>query len=94
MENTKKFKIINAGLPKTASKSCTLALETLGYTISDIPETYSHFLPVWWDYITGEKQISDVIKEIDSLEFNAVQDQPSNVYWEELYRNIPDSKVG
>ena len=44
-------------MPKTASKSCTAAMELLGYKVADIVETATLLLDVWLDYYDGKATI-------------------------------------
>ena len=57
MNSKKHFTIINAGMPKTASKSCSAAMEMLGYKVADIVETATLLLDVWLDYYDGKVTI-------------------------------------
>ena len=57
MNRKKHFTIINAGMPKTASKSCSAAMEMLGYKVADIVETATLLLDVWLDYYDGNATI-------------------------------------
>ena len=40
---TNHFKIINVGFPKTASKSFSKALESLGYKVADLAQAIEYF---------------------------------------------------
>jgi len=71
---TKHFTIINAGMPKTASKSCSAAMEILGYKVADIVETATLLLDVWLAYYDGKATIEDVINEYEKHEFNMNND--------------------
>ena len=44
-------------MPKTASKSCSAAMEMLGYKVADIVETATLLLDVWLDYYEGKATI-------------------------------------
>ena len=44
-------------MPKTASKSCSAAMEMLGYKVADIVETATLLLDVWLDYYDGKATI-------------------------------------
>ena len=65
----KSFKIINAGFCKTGSKSCTLAMEILGYKTADFCETLAYFSNTWMDYIDGKIPIEAVIAEYNKHGF-------------------------
>ena len=71
---TKNFKLVNAGFPKTASKSCSEALRILGYNVADIAECYENFIDIWIQYIEGNATIEDVIAEYDKKQFNMNND--------------------
>merc|ERR1712131_150713 len=90
---TTNFKIINAGMPKTASKSCTAAMEILGFKVADVGATFMYFSKDWLDYFNGEVSISDLIEKYDEMGFNMNNDLPGNWQWETLYDNIDDAKV-
>ena len=40
---TKNFKIINAGCPKTATKSFSMAMGILGYNAADLAQAFEFF---------------------------------------------------
>ena len=44
-------------MPKTASKSCSAAMEMLGYKVADIVETATLLLDVWLAYYDGKATI-------------------------------------
>ena len=83
------MKIICAGFPKTGSKSCSAALRCLGYKVADYMETLEFLSDVWKKYYNGEASIDDVLAVYDQNGFDANQDTPGNVLWEELYRASP-----
>ena len=88
------MKFLCVGYPKTGSKSCSAALKKLGYNVADYMETAEFLSLIWRDYLRGEATIEDVIAEYDKNEFDANQDIPGNLLWEDLYRAMPkDTKV-
>ena len=59
------MKIICAGYPKTATKSCTKCLEHFGYKVADVMEN-GEMSQVWYDYINGNCSIEEVLSEYDT----------------------------
>ena len=55
------MEIICAGYPKTASKSCSMALRMLGYKVADYLETTGDLAREWNDFIYGKSTIKPVI---------------------------------
>ena len=103
------MEIICAGVNKTATKSCTLALRffilvdfnlrlffykrELGINVADYGETIFYLTEIWTQYLEGKVSIEEVIDEYTKLGFQANQDFPGNVYWEELFNASPNAKV-
>ena len=83
------MKIICAGFPKTASKSCSSALRELGFKVADYLETTEFLSGVWKDYFQGRATIEDVLAAYEQHGFDANQDLPGNWLWEELYTASP-----
>ena len=79
------MKLLCVGYPKTGSKSCSAALRQLGYKVADFMETTEFLALIWRDYLEGKATIEDVIAEYDKNGFDANQDLPGNLLWEELY---------
>ena len=79
------MKLLCVGYPKTGSKSCSAALRQLGYKVADFLETTEFLALIWRDYLEGAVSIEDVIAEYDKNGFDANQDLPGNLLWEELY---------
>ena len=48
---------------------------------------------IWTQYLEGKVPIVEVIEEYTKLGFQANQDFPGNVYWEELFNASPNAKV-
>ena len=82
------MKFLCVGYPKTGSKSCSSALRKLGYNVADYMETVEFLSFVWRDYIDGKATIDDVINAYDKHGFDANQDIPGNLLWEDLYRAL------
>ena len=80
------MKLLCVGYPKTGSKSCSNALRQLGYTVADTGETGEFLSLVWRDYVEGKTTIDEVINAYDKHGFDANQDLPGNLLWEDLYR--------
>ncbi|CAG5079285.1 Oidioi.mRNA.OKI2018_I69.PAR.g9216.t1.cds [Oikopleura dioica] len=87
------MEIICAGFSKTSSKSCSSCLRTLGYKVADYFETCQFLSDIWLDYLEGRCSIHKVIDEYKKYGFQANQDFPGNMYWEELYHASPNAKV-
>ena len=83
------MKIICAGYPKTGSKSCSTALRSLGYKVADYMETLEFLNEIWRAYLNGEATIEAVLEEYEKHGFDANQDLPGNLKWEELYNGSP-----
>ena len=83
------MKIICAGLPKTGTKSCSAALRKLGYNVADFMETAEFLSIAWSEFFDGKNGIEKVLKAYDDHGFDANQDIPGNIYWEELYQASP-----
>lgn len=82
------MKFLCVGYPKTGSKSCSSALRKLGYNVADYMETAEFLSFVWRDYVEGKATIDDVINAYDKHGFDANQDIPGNLLWEDLYRAL------
>ena len=87
------MEIICAGYPKTGSKSCSSALRELGYKVADYVETGEYISYQWTDFVNGKVGIEAVIEEYKKHGFQANQDTPGNILWEELYNASPNAKV-
>merc|ERR1719276_717398 len=87
------MEIICAGYPKTSSKSCSNCLRTLGFKVADYVETVEFLSDVWVEYVNGRCSIRKVIAEYNKHGFQANQDIPGNMYWEELFHASPNAKV-
>jgi len=87
------MEIICAGFPKTSSKSCSSCLRTLGFKVADYIETTEFLSSIWVEYFEGKCSIRKVIAEYHKNGFQANQDIPGNVYWEELFHASPNAKV-
>ena len=97
------MKIICAGYNRTGTKSCSRALEILGYKVADLYETaeylrfvkkwlikvYFSLSDVWLDFLNGKVKIEKVISEYKIHGFDVNQDLPGNIYWKDLYKASP-----
>lgn len=83
------MKVICAGYPKTGSKSCSAALRKLGYNVADYMETAEFLSGVWLEFYEGKATIEKVLAAYDQHGFDANQDLPGNMLWEELYDASP-----
>jgi len=86
------MKIICAGFPKTATKSCSKCLEHYGIKVADAMEN-GQMSEIWNDFIHGRGTINSVLAEYERNGYEATQDLPANLYWEDLYNNVKDAKV-
>ena len=65
----------------------------LGINVADYGETIFYLTEIWTDYLQGKVSIKNVIEEYTKLGFQANQDFPGNMYWEELFHASPNAKV-
>lgn len=65
----------------------------LGINVADYGETIFYLTEIWTQYLEGKVPIKEVIDEYTKLGFQANQDFPGNVYWEELFNASPNAKV-
>jgi hypothetical protein len=68
-------------------------LRTLGFKVADYVETTEFLSEMWHEYINGKCSIKKVIDEYNKHGFQANQDIPGNMYWEELFNASPNAKV-
>ncbi|CBY16441.1 unnamed protein product, partial [Oikopleura dioica] len=87
------MEIICAGVNKTATKSCTLALRELGINVADYGETMFYLTDIWTQYLEGRATIEEVIEEYRKQGFQGNQDFPGNIYWEDLFNASPNCRV-
>ena len=67
----------------------------MGFNVADFMETTEFLAITWTKYFDGKIGIEKVIKAYEDHGFDANQDTPGNVYWEELYNASPKgTKVG
>lgn len=52
-------------------------------------ETLEFLSAVWLDYFNGKASIEEVLDEYGKHGFDANQDLPGNMHWEELYKASP-----
>jgi broad-specificity NMP kinase len=55
------MEIICAGLPKTGTKSCSLALRVLDYNVADMRENLIHMGEIYKEYCEGRVGIEAVL---------------------------------
>ena len=87
------MKFVCAGFPKTGSKSASAALDILGFRVADYIETTEFLTKEWLEFMEGHGTIESVIEAYSREGFDTNQDFPGNIFWEDLYRAIPDCKV-
>ena len=66
-----------------------LNIHSVGYNVADFMETTEFLAITWTKYFDGKIGIEQVIEAYESHGFDANQDVPGNVYWEELYNASP-----
>ena len=60
-----------------------------GYNVADFMETLELLAIPQTDYFDGKVTIEDILKIYEDHGFDANQDWPGNVRWEELYNASP-----
>ena len=63
----------------------TFHIHSVGFNVADFMETTEFLAIIWTKYFDGKIGIEKVIKAYEDHGFDANQDTPGNVYWEELY---------
>jgi hypothetical protein len=84
------MKLIGAGLPRTATLTQKLALETLGlptYHMNNVLMDLD-LAAVWQQILDGETPVQDAFEG-----FEATVDWPGSYYYQELMEAYPDAKV-
>ena len=61
----------------------------IGYNVADFMETIEFLAITWTGYFDGKIGIEQVIKAYENNGFDANQDTPGCLYWEELYNASP-----
>jgi hypothetical protein len=87
------MKFICAGFPKTGSKSTSAAFQKLGFSVADYLETTMFLTDEWLRFIDGRGTIKEVLAAYERHDFDTNQDFPGNIFWEEMYNEIPNCKV-
>ena len=64
-------------------------IHSAGFNVADFMETTEFLAITWTNYFDGKIGIEQVIKAYEDHGFDANQDTPGNVYWEELYNASP-----
>ena len=57
--------------------------------MADLMETVEFLAIPWSEYFDGKLTIEDILKAYEDHGFDANQDWPGNVRWEELYNSSP-----
>ncbi|XP_032239276.1 uncharacterized protein LOC116619069 [Nematostella vectensis] len=83
------MKIIGAGLPKTGTKSIAAALKHFGYSVHDFGDHWQFYND---EYIAAFKGKIPNFKEMYQ-HVDAVTDVPADIFYKEIFKAIPDSKV-
>ena len=61
----------------------------IGYNVADFMETTEFLAITWTEYFDGKIGIEKVIEAYENHGFDANQDTPGFLYWEELYNASP-----
>ena len=61
----------------------------IGFEVADLMETVEFLAIPWSEYFDGKLTIEDILKAYEDHGFDANQDWPGNVRWEELYNASP-----
>ena len=67
----------------------TFYIYSVGFNVADFMETTEFLAITWTKYFDRKIGIEQVIKAYEDHGFDANQDTPGNVYWEELYNASP-----
>ena len=67
----------------------TFYIHSAGYNVADFMEATEFLSITWTEYFDGKIGIEKVIEAYEKHGFDANQDLPGNVYWEELYNASP-----
>ena len=87
------MKVLCAGFPKTGTKSMTLALRELGYSVHDFEEHLQFNLDNYLDYFEGrlgEEVFLEMYKDVDVVDVDVVA--ACNL-WNIIRGQFPDAKV-
>jgi len=92
------LQVINAGYPKTGTKTIHEALRILGYNVCDVQENvYSHYADwneVWQgDKPQGRKALQKLYGKNNENGYTAVCDTPTCFLWDTLLDEFPEAKV-
>ena len=61
----------------------------IGFEVADLMETVEFLAIPWSEYFDGKLTIEDILNAYKDHGFDANQDWPGNVRWEELYNASP-----
>ena len=85
------MKVIVAGLPKTGTKTMHTALEILGYSVYDAPESFQFLYEDWMKIINEGGTKDDFHRMLKNVD--ACMDLPACHYWEQIHEAFPEAKV-
>jgi len=85
------MKVIVAGHQKTGTKTLNEAFTVLGYTVYDFLENFVYYQKQWQKIANGDGNVEDFKKMYANID--VVCDMPCLLYWEEIHKAFPDSKV-
>jgi len=96
--DSKGLQVINAGYPKTGTKTIHEALRLLGYKVNDVQENvYTHYEDwncVWkGDKAEGRKALRKLYGPNNEFGYTATCDTPTCFLWDVLLDEFPDAKV-
>lgn len=85
------MKVIYAGFSKCGTKSMAAALRELGMNVYDIMECYEHQHDEWEKIFREGGSTEDFRRMFEGVD--AVTDQPSCFFWEQIHKAYPDAKI-
>ena len=85
------MKVIVAGFSKTGTKTLAAALKELDYKVYDYIDHFWYHGNEWKKILTTGGSTEDFKRMYEDVD--AVTDTPSNLFWEEIHRAFPESKV-
>merc|ERR1712002_1454087 len=85
------MKVIYAGFSKCGTKSMAAALRELGMNVYDVMECYEHQRDAWAVVFRQGGSTEHFQRMFEGVD--AVTDQPSCFFWEEIHKAFPDAKI-
>lgn len=85
------MKVIYAGFSKCGTKTMAAALRELGMTVYDVMECYEYQRDAWATIFREGGSTEDFRGMFEGVD--AVTDQPSCFFWEEIHKAYPDAKI-